>query len=30
MADIYATEIGALDMPDDQATDLAPDNSETD
>ena len=30
MADIYATEIGALDMPDDQATDLAPDNPETD
>lgn len=30
MADIYATEIGALDMPDDQGTDLAPDNSETD
>ena len=29
MADIYATEIGALDMPDAQA-DLAPDNSETD
>lgn len=30
MADIYATEIGALDMPDDQATGLAPDNPETD
>ena len=30
MADIYATEIGALDMPDDQATDLARDNSQTD
>lgn len=30
MADIYATEIGALDMPDDQGTDLAPDNPETD
>jgi hypothetical protein len=30
MADIYATEIGALDMLDDQGTDLAPDNPETD
>ena len=30
MADIYATEIGELDMPDDQATDQAPDNPETD
>ena len=30
MADIYATEIGELDMPDDQATDQAPDNPEND
>ncbi|MDG2442747.1 MAG: hypothetical protein P8M13_05790, partial [Luminiphilus sp.] len=30
MADIYATEIGALDMPDAQADSGAPDNPETD